>query len=260
MTDPRIPLERAFDSPQVKREYNKRLFGIIAPRYDFITRFLSYGQDQRWKRRLIEMAAVSPGERTLDLACGTGDLALALAANGARVTAIDLTLPMLRCARARPAAERVRWVAGDMSALPVATASVDIVTAGYGLRNVPVLSVALGEIARVLRPGGRFLSLDFNRPDVLWLRETYLAYLAVVGAALGRALHGDGDTYRYIAASLRRYPGADAVVSEMRLAGFTDARWTPLLGGLMALHTGVWGGDVFGSRSPVRGNCESWNR
>ena len=91
----------------------------------------------------------------------------------------------------------------------------------------------------MLKPGGRFLSLDFNRPQQPWLREAYLAYLSLVGSALGRVLHGDGDTYRYIAASLRRFPPADVVVDQMRAAGFADVRWTPLLGGLMALHVGV---------------------
>lgn len=241
MSDPRVPLDRAFDSPEIKLRYNRRLFGIIAPRYDLVTRVLSYGQDQRWKRRLVERAAVVPGERALDLACGTGDIALALARRGARVVGLDLTLPMLERAKSKPCASRAAWVAGDMSQLPVATASVDLVTAGYGLRNVPVLEHGLGEIARVLRPGGRFLSLDFNRPEGAALRSAYLAYLGVVGACLGRVLHGDGDTYRYIAASLRRYPGAPAVAAAMERAGFVDATWTPLLGGLMALHAGTRG-------------------
>ena len=150
-------------------------------------------------------------------------------------------MPMLRQAAAKRGVSRVAWIAGDMSGLPIATASVDLVTAGYGLRNVPVLSAGLAEVARVLKPGGRFLSLDFNRPEGALLREAYLAYLSVVGACLGRILHGDGDTYRYIAASLRRYPGAEAVVVEMQRAGFDRASWTPLLGGLMALHVGTRG-------------------
>jgi demethylmenaquinone methyltransferase/2-methoxy-6-polyprenyl-1,4-benzoquinol methylase len=234
-------LDRAFDTPEIKRQYNRRLFATIAPRYDLITRLLSYGQDQPWKRRLVERAAIAPGERALDLACGTGDIAFALAGRGARVVGLDMAMPMLERAKSKPDAGRVAWVAGDMSALPVATASVDLVTAGYGLRNAPVLADGLAEIARVLKPGGRFLSLDFNRPEGALLRSAYLAYLGAVGACLGRVLHGDGDTYRYIAASLRRYPGAPAVAAAMARAGFADATWTPLLGGLMALHVGTRG-------------------
>ena len=234
--EPRVPLARAFDSPDVKRGYNRRLFGVIASRYDLITRVLSYGQDARWKRRMVAIAGARPGEHALDLACGTGDIALALAGAGARVVGIDLTDAMLRVAAGKPGADRVTWVCGDMGRLPSRTASVDLVTAGYGLRNVPSLADALAEIARVLRPGGRFLSLDFNRPEGRVLREAYLGYLAVVGSLLGWALHRDADTYRYIAASLRRYPGAEAVAARLRETGFVDVEWTPLLGGLMALH------------------------
>lgn len=231
-----MPLARAFDSPDEKRRYNRRMFGIIAPRYDLITRVLSYGQDRRWKQRLVTLAAARPGQRVLDIACGTGDIALALADSGARVVGLDLTESMLRHAAAKPGAGGAWWVRGDMGRLPARTASVDIVTAGYGLRNLPSLDAGLTEIARVLRPGGRFLSLDFNRPDGALLREAYLAYLTVAGSALGLALHGDADTYRYIAASLRRYPGAAAVSSRMRDSGFAHVEWHPLLGGLMSLH------------------------
>ncbi len=123
-----------------------------------------------------------------------------------------------------------------MMALPVPDASFDVVTTGYGLRNVPVLDDAIREIHRVLKPGGRLLSLDFNRPSSAPLRAAYLAYLTVVGSTVGWALHGDPDTYRYIPESIKRYPGAEAVVQRLRAAGFREARWEPVLGGLMAIH------------------------
>src|SRR5262249_44159650 len=112
----------------------------------------------------------------------------------------------------------------------------DLVTIGYGLRNVPDLPAALAETCRSLKPGGRLGSLDFNRPEPLWLRAIYLGYLTVVGAALGWILHGDPDTYRYIPSSIRRYPGALGVASLMRQAGFADVRCLPVLGGLMTIH------------------------
>ena len=115
-------------------------------------------------------------------------------------------------------------------------ASFDVVTTGYGLRNVPVLDDAIREIHRVLKPGGRLLSLDFNRPSSAPLRAAYLTYLTVVGSTVGWALHGDPDTYRYIPESIKRYPGAEAVVHRLRDAGFGEARWEPVLGGLMAIH------------------------
>lgn len=233
---PRVPLERAFESQDAKRAYNRRTFAVVAPRYDLATRLLSYGQDQRWKRRLVRLAAPRAGDRALDLACGTGDIALALAAEGASVTGLDLTQTMLFRARQRDPTGRVTWLAGDMQRLPFRAGRFDLVTAGYGLRNVPGLDEALAEIRRVLRPGGRFLALDFNRPSPRWLDTAYRAYLSVVGAALGVALHGDPDVYRYIAASLARYPGAAAVAGRLRRAGFDEVAWQPLLGGLMALH------------------------
>jgi len=234
---PRMSLDAAFASPDAKRRYNRRLFHVIADRYDLITRVLSYGLDRRWKQRVVALAAVAPGDRAVDLACGTGDLAGLLADGGARVVGVDLTPRMLRLARRRDPRGRLRLVAGDMAALPLPAQCADVVTAGYGLRNVAGLDTALREILRILRPGGRFVALDFDRPRNAALRGAYLGYLTVVGSTLGLALHGDPDTYRYIPASLRRYPGAEAVASRLRDIGFADAARIPLLGGLMAITT-----------------------
>ena len=217
----------------------RRLFAVIADRYDLITRVLSYGMDRRWKRRLIAQAAVQPGERALDLATGTGDLAYALAAKGAVVAGLDVTHRMLQLAQAKQTGEgtpRVTWTTGDMAALPFPPGAFTIVTTSYGLRNVPDLDQAVAEIVRVLAPGGRFLSLDFNRPESRPLRAIYLGYLGLVGATLGWALHGDPDTYRYIPASIRRYPGAAGVADRLRRAGLVDVTAMPLLGGLMTIH------------------------
>lgn len=240
MADPALKpkLATAFDAPDAKRRYVSRLFATIAPRYDLITRLLSFGRDQHWKIRLIELAGIAPGQRVLDLACGTGDLAWAAAAKTTFVVGLDLTRPMIELARRRKGegSAHVMWTAGDMHALPVASATFDVVTTGYGLRNVPDLAVALQEIHRVLRPGGLVCSLDFDRPEAAWLRAVYLSYLDVVGATLGWVLHRDPDTYRYIPASIRRYPGARGVAELMRVAGFADVRHVPVQGGLMAIH------------------------
>lgn len=172
----------------------------------------------------------------LDLACGTGDIAFELSRRGARVTGLDLTHRMLQLARAKPAAAGVRFVTGDMMTLPFADASFDLVTTGYGIRNVPRIEPALAEIRRVLRPGGRLLSLDFNRPANPMIRGIYLAYLSVVGSVLGFVLHRDPDTYRYIPESIRRYPGAAGIAAMLQRDGFEDSRVIPLLGGLMAIN------------------------
>jgi demethylmenaquinone methyltransferase/2-methoxy-6-polyprenyl-1,4-benzoquinol methylase len=231
-----MELDRAFDSPEAKRRYNARLFTTIAGRYDFITRLLSYGRDQAWKRDLLARAGIRPGERVLDLATGTGDLALAASGDGGVVAGLDLAPGMIRLARLKPGAAAVRFLVGDMTSLPLAAASVDVVTTGYGLRNVPDLDRAIAEIARVLRPGGRFLSLDFERPAHAGWRRAYFAYLTVVGATVGALLHGDPDTYRYIPASLARYPGAAAVAGRLRAAGFASADVVPKMAGFMAIH------------------------
>ena len=212
-----MSLRAAFDSPDTKRQYVRQLFSTIADRYDLITAVLSYGQDARWKKTLVRLARVQPGERALDLACGTGDIAFAIAAHGARVVGLDITQRMLELASRKSAA--ARFLTGDMASLPIRTATIDLVTTGYGLRNVPDLTGAVDEIARVLRPGGRLLSLDFNRPEPALVRGAYLAYLTAVGASLGWLLHRDPDTYRYIPASIRRYPGAAVSPRSWHRAG-----------------------------------------
>lgn len=229
-----MPLAQAFDSPEAKRRYVRGLFATIADRYDLITAVLSYGQDSRWKAKLVSLANVQRGERALDLASGTGDIAIAVAARGATAIGLDITHRMLQLARAKSTA--VSFVTGDMTSLPLQSASFDLVTTGYGLRNVPDLNLAIDEIARVLKPGGRLLSLDFNRPENAIVRAAYLSYLTVVGATLGWILHRDPDTYRYIPASIRRYPGARGVADRLAACGFQRVRVVPLLFGLMSLH------------------------
>jgi ubiquinone/menaquinone biosynthesis methyltransferase len=235
-----VSLREALSTPARKAPYVRRLFDTIADRYDVITVLLSYGQDQRWKRRLIDLAGPLHGRVVLDLACGTGDLSFLASDRGAHVTGLDVTFRMIELARrkaaVRPLAAHARFIVGDMMALPFPDRSVDVVTTGYGLRNVPMLELAVLEIRRVLKDGGLFLSLDFNRPASVPVRLAYHCYLTVVGGTLGVLLHGDADTYRYIPESIRRYAGADRVVELLRLHGFREARWQRVLGGLMAIH------------------------
>ncbi len=235
-------------TPEGKRRYVRALFATIADRYDFITVALSYGQDRRWKARVARLAGPRRGLRALDLATGTGDIAFALARSCASVVGLDVTPRMIELARARHPELGVRFLIGDMVALPFPSASFDVVTVGYGLRNVPDLAAALDEIARVVRPGGRVVSLDFNLPSNAFVRRAYLSYLAGVGGALGWILHRDPDTYRYIPESLRTYPGAAGVARMLSARGFTRVEQLPVLGGLLSIHVADRaGGQAFTS-------------
>jgi len=234
-----LTLRSTISTAEGKQRYVRRLFATIADDYDFITRFLSYGQDRRWKRRLVHLAGAGPSDRVLDLACGTGDLLFAAAERARSAVGLDITHRMLQLARDRQSGTRgnVALVTGDMMALPFDDERFDVVTTGYGLRNVPNLRAALAEVHRVLAPGGRFLSLDFNRPTSPVIRVVYHAYLSVVGSVLGAVLHRDPNTYRYIPESIRLYPGAHGVGRLMDEAGFADVRVVPVFGGLMAIHS-----------------------
>jgi len=230
-----MSLRSEISTPVGKRRYVRRLFATIADRYDLITVVLSYGLDRRWKDRLIALAALTRDDRVLDVACGTGDILLRARHRARLVVGLDVTVKMLVHA-ATKAAPPPHLVAGDMQELPFPSSSFTVVTAGYGLRNVPRIEQAIEEIARVLAPDGRLLSLDFNRPRHPVVRAVYLTYLTLVGSVLGLVLHRDPDTYRYIPESIRNYPGAAGVARLLGQRGFTDVRVVPLLGGLMTIH------------------------
>lgn len=222
-----------------KRGFNKRLFDVVALRYDVVTRLLSFGWDQRWKSRMIRRMGRQDVHRIVDLATGTGDIARRLAAAypEAEVVGVDLSEEMLH--RARRLTQRaflgaVRFIPGDMNGLPFADSSVDLVTGGYALRNAPDLDRALSEVCRVLRPGGRFAFLDFSHNGFsrLWL-------VGFWGRFWGLLLNGNPTTYGYIAESLSEYPPPDELRSRFRETGFVRVRRVPLLFGTMELFEGT---------------------
>jgi demethylmenaquinone methyltransferase/2-methoxy-6-polyprenyl-1,4-benzoquinol methylase len=232
-----MSLRSRLATPEGKRRYVRTLFATIADRYDLITRLLSYGQDVRWKKQLVDLAAPRSGTRALDLATGTGDLAFLLHDRRASTVGLDVTHRMIEIARGkRSGSVTPAFLVGDMMSLPFPADSFDLVTTSYGLRNVPDLTTAVDEMYRVLRDGGQALSLDFDRPRQPVVRGAYLLYLTIVGSILGWVLHGDPDTYRYIPASISRYPGADAVARIMQARGFRTVNHYRVLGGLMAIH------------------------
>ncbi|RME89871.1 MAG: bifunctional demethylmenaquinone methyltransferase/2-methoxy-6-polyprenyl-1,4-benzoquinol methylase UbiE, partial [Verrucomicrobia bacterium] len=183
------------------------LFGSIARRYDLLNDLQSFGLHRWWKRRLVREARPAPGRRLLDVCCGTGDVALRLARAGAEVTGLDFSEPMLAVARRRAdPGLRVEFVQGDALALPFEDGRFDAVTIAYGLRNLADPQAGLREMARVTRPGGRLLILDFGKPARPWWRGLYFAYLRLAVPMLGRLFSGDREAYAYILESLRHYP------------------------------------------------------
>lgn len=216
----------------------RSMFDRIAPVYDLMNRVMTMGLDGRW-RRLTAEAAVRRGDRVLDAACGTGDLAVAdLKAGAARVTGLDFSGEMLARARRKTTSDpgALEWVQGDMLALPFADATFDAATVGFGVRNVVDLELALRELRRVLRPGGRLAILEITQPHGP-LKPFYSLWFDRIVPFLGRVLPG-GAAYSYLPASVKRFPHAERLAEQLGEAGFTAVRCRLLAGSIVALHIG----------------------
>jgi len=212
----------------------RSMFDRIAPVYDAMNRVMTAGLDRRW-RRLTAEAVVRPGDRVLDGACGTGDLAVADAKAGGAVTGLDFSERMLE--RARRKAPAIEFLAGDLLALPFEDGSFDAATVGFGVRNVADLERCLSELRRVLSPGGRVGILEITQPRGI-LRPFFNLWFDRIVPVLGRTLPG-GAAYSYLPASVKRFPGPDALKELLERAGFSDVRYRLLAGTIVALHTGV---------------------
>jgi demethylmenaquinone methyltransferase / 2-methoxy-6-polyprenyl-1,4-benzoquinol methylase len=212
----------------------RRMFDRIAPVYDAMNRLMTAGLDRHWRRETAA-AVVRPGDRVLDACCGTGDLALAAAEAGGKVTGLDFSEAMLE--RARRKGPELEWVSGDALALPFADDSFEAVTIGFGLRNLADAEHGLAEMRRVLSPGGRVAILEITRPRGV-LRPFYRFWFDGVIPLAGKVLPG-GSAYSYLPASVRRFPEPEGLAALMDDAGFGDIRWRLFAGGIVALHTGV---------------------
>ena len=268
------------------------LFARIAPRYDLLNDLQSFGLHRYWKRRLVRLAGAQPGDLALDLCCGTGDIALALARRGADVTGLDFSEEMLEVAKRKsearnpkpegnPKAEIRRpkpgvhspqstirdpeftnppihqsitpvphhsttpplhhsgvpeFIRGDAQQIPFPESSFDIVTIGYGLRNLAGMETGLREMRRVAKPGGRLLVLDFGKPDNALWRGIYFSYLRLFVPLLGLIFCGSASAYAYILESLKHYPAQRGVAAKMREMGLVNVRIISLLGGVMSIN------------------------
>jgi demethylmenaquinone methyltransferase / 2-methoxy-6-polyprenyl-1,4-benzoquinol methylase len=219
-------------SGRLPAESVRAMFDRIAPVYDAMNRTMTAGLDRRW-RRITAQSVVRPGDVVLDACCGTGDLAIADAGAGGRVTGLDFSERMLE--RARRKAPELEWVSGDMLALPFADASFDAATVGFGVRNVDDLARGLAELRRVLRVGGRLGILEITRPRGP-LAPFYRLWFDGVVPLVGKLLPG-GSAYTYLPASVRRFPGPEELAGLIAAAGFTDVRYRTFAGGIVALHT-----------------------
>jgi demethylmenaquinone methyltransferase/2-methoxy-6-polyprenyl-1,4-benzoquinol methylase len=224
--------------PDRKRDYNRRLFAVVAPRYDAVTQLLSFGRDRAWKRRLVRMLPAATDCDALDLACGTGDIlrALSLRYRSGRVVGVDLSAGMVQRARRRRAGGRLlEVVQASIDRLPFEDGSFDVVTGGYALRNAPDLTRVLAEVRRVLRPGGFGVFLDFSRSPHAFFWRLQRRLLRFWGGLWGLLLHGNPEVYAYIARSLEAYPDRLSLATAMRSLGFVQVRARPLMGGFLAL-------------------------
>lgn len=212
----------------------ERMFDRIAPVYDAMNRLMTAGLDRRW-RKLTVAAVVRPDDRVLDACCGTGDLAVAAAHAGGRVTGLDFSEPML--ARARRKRADVTWIRGDLLELPFADGSFDSATVGFGIRNVADVEKGLGELRRVLHSGGRLGILEITRPQGI-LRPFFKLWFDGLVPLAGKILPG-GAAYTYLPASVRRFPGPAELAGLLEATGFEDVRYRLFAGGIVALHTAV---------------------
>lgn len=223
--------------------YVQNMFTRIAPRYDLMNRLMTFGQDMRWRRIVIEKAALPAGGRVLDLGAGTGDIALAIrsARPDSKPTAADFTYEMMHVGRDRPGGRGLPWNCADALNLPYASGTFDAVVSGFLMRNVTDLDRALQEQLRVIVPGGRIVVLDTTRPPQNLLTPFIRIHLNYVIPALGKLITGEADAYTYLPDTTKEFLSAETLAARMRKAGLKDVGFTRVMFGTIAIH---WGARV----------------
>lgn len=241
----RTPPEDNVASGLTNTDRVRGIFAVIAPGYDRFNALASLGIDRLWRRSVVKMADLTPATRVLDLAAGTGDLSLALARQGrpAEVLGTDFVPEMLEVARAKAARYtgpvRLAFRVEDAQALSLPDAAFDVVTVAFGVRNFPDRAANFREVLRVLKPGGRYLVLEFSRPTFAPWRALYHFYLRTMIPLIGGLVAGDRESFVYLNDSIRSFPEQEALAAELREAGFSNVVWRNLTGGIVAVHLAV---------------------
>jgi demethylmenaquinone methyltransferase/2-methoxy-6-polyprenyl-1,4-benzoquinol methylase len=228
-------------APEEKTRRVGSVFSRVASRYDLMNDLMSGGLHRHWKDLFVRRVAPRKGEHILDMAGGTGDVAFRLARRGARVTVADINREMLDVGRDRAAKQRIEglvWSRQNAEELEFADRSFDAYSIAFGIRNVTHVDQALAEAHRVLKVGGRFWCLEFSTTSWPGFSSLYDAYSAHVVPRLGKAVAGDEESYRYLVESIRRFPSMERFAGMIRAAGFDRVRAEPILGGLVAIHSG----------------------
>ena len=228
-------------APQEKTAKVGEVFARVAQRYDIMNDAMSGGMHRLWKDRFVARVKPRPGEAILDMAGGTGDIAFRMAGRGAHVTVTDINPAMLEVGAQRAAKKGIDglvWGVENAEVLSFAANGFDAVTIAFGIRNVTHIQQALGEAHRVLKRGGRFFCLEFS--TTLWpgFAKIYDAYSHKVVPRIGRAIAGDEESYRYLIESIRRFPDMATFEAMIATAGFVSTKVEPILGGLVAIHSG----------------------
>jgi demethylmenaquinone methyltransferase/2-methoxy-6-polyprenyl-1,4-benzoquinol methylase len=225
------PQAGTLEEPQVRA-----MFDRIAGVYDVMNSVMTAGMHHRWRRRAADLAEVAAGDEALDVATGTGDLAVELASRGAKVTAGDFSEEMLARARAKEPA--IAWEWANAQDLPYETGRFAAATVGFGARNFSDLALGVSEMARVVRPGGKVVILEITTPQKPPLSTFFSVWFDHIVPGLGR-LAGDSDAYTYLPNSVKRFPGPEGLASVMAAAGLRDIRWILTAGGIIAIHVGT---------------------
>jgi demethylmenaquinone methyltransferase/2-methoxy-6-polyprenyl-1,4-benzoquinol methylase len=212
------------------------MFDRIASVYDLMNSVMTAGMHQRWRERAVDLASVTPGARALDVATGTGDLAIALRKRGADVVGVDFAEKMLEIARRK--APQIDFRAGNALTLELGDDEFDAATVGFGARNFDDLDRGIAEMVRVVKPGGRVVILEITTPQKPPLSFFFRLWFDSIVPLIGRVA-GDRDAYEYLPSSVKRFPGPRDLAERMVAAGMTDVRWILTAGGIIAIHSGT---------------------